>query len=69
MAAAPNYYVISYDAAEALPFGVAWFDEIGRDIRGGSPFRFFASRGECIEHVGKHTRYTNPVLLDDESPA
>ena len=68
MANASHPYVISYDASEALPYGFAWFANLGNDIRGGSGFTFFATRNEVIEYASKHVRYTNPVCIDDESP-
>lgn len=65
---APNYYVISYDAGEALPFGMAWYNSLGNDPRGGCKvFTYFATRAECVELVGKHTQWTNPVCLCDDS--
>ena len=62
---APNYYVISHDAGELLPFGVAWFSEI--DNIHANAWRYFATREECVDHVSRHKFWTNPVLLCDET--
>lgn len=62
-----NYFVLSFDASEALPVGFAWFSELGRDVRGGSVWTFFATRSEAIAHANSHTRYTNPVLLAEDA--
>ena len=60
-----HYYVISHDAGEGLPFGVAWFDEIGNPS--ANPWRYFATRDECVAHVSRHKYWTNPVCLCDET--
>lgn len=59
-----HYYVISYDADEALPYGVAWFDDI---LPHNNPFIYFATRDECVAHVANHCIRTNPVLLADDT--
>jgi hypothetical protein len=60
-----RFYCITYDAAEALPFGFIWMGA-NTGIEGGSDFHYFATRAEGVAHMEAHTRY-EPVLLDDES--
>ena len=67
MAASSNYFVIAHDAGHDLPYGFAWFVDLGRDPRGGSAFTYFATRDDCVAFANAHTRYTNPVLLDDDA--
>jgi len=70
MARSPDYYVISYDAGEALPFGFSWLVNIGELTRfspaSASPFRYFATHAEAVACSLGHRFYTNPVCLSDD---
>jgi hypothetical protein len=62
-----HYYCISYDAGEDLPYGFAWFVNIGNGPH-DSGFDFYATHAECIARTVGHRFYTNPVALEDDSP-
>lgn len=65
MANRADYYVISYDEGEALPYGFAWFTELGLHPSGGPAFTYFATREECVARAHAHCHYVNPVLLTE----
>lgn len=60
-----NLYVISYDADEAQPYGVARFDDIGgAPVRAGkSAWSYYAKRDDAVQHIEQ----AGGELFEDES--